>query len=83
MAILAITIGLNFYLFTIIPKGFFPVQDEGRMQGGIARRPEHLIPVDAEEVHAVRAGAGQPIRRWPAWAALPAAAAPPIPAICS
>ena len=24
MAILAITIGLNFYLFTIIPKGFFP-----------------------------------------------------------
>src|SRR6201996_710314 len=35
MAILAITIGLNFYLFSIIPKGFFPVQDEGRMQGGI------------------------------------------------
>ena len=35
MAILAITIGLNFYLFSVIPKGFFPVQDEGRMQGGI------------------------------------------------
>jgi multidrug efflux pump len=35
MAILAITIGLNVYLFSIIPKGFFPVQDEGRMQGGI------------------------------------------------
>ena len=35
MAILAITIGLNFYLFTIIPKGFFPIQDEGRMQGGL------------------------------------------------
>ncbi len=35
LAILAITIGLNFYLFTIIPKGFFPIQDEGRMQGGL------------------------------------------------
>ena len=35
MAILAITIGLNFYLFSVIPKGFFPVQDEGHMQGGI------------------------------------------------
>ncbi len=35
MAILAITIGLNFYLFSIIPKGFFPIQDEGRMQGGL------------------------------------------------
>jgi multidrug efflux pump len=35
MAVLVITIGLNVYLFMIIPKGFFPVQDEGRMQGGI------------------------------------------------
>jgi len=35
MAVLAITISLNIYLFGIIPKGFFPVQDEGRMQGGI------------------------------------------------
>ncbi len=35
MLILAITIGLNFYLFSITPRGFFPVQDEGRMQGGI------------------------------------------------
>ncbi len=35
LAILAITIGLNVYLFAIIPKGFFPIQDEGRIQGGI------------------------------------------------
>jgi multidrug efflux pump len=35
MAVLAITISLNIYLFSVIPKGFFPVQDEGRMQGGI------------------------------------------------
>ena len=29
------TIGLNYYLFTIIPKGFFPTQDTGRMRGSI------------------------------------------------
>ena len=28
---LAVTIGLNVWLFTIIPKGFFPEQDTGRM----------------------------------------------------
>jgi multidrug efflux pump len=35
MLSLAATIGLAFYLFTIIPKGFFPEQDTGRMIGGI------------------------------------------------
>jgi multidrug efflux pump len=29
------TIGLNFWLFTIIPKGFFPEQDTGRLAGAI------------------------------------------------
>ncbi len=28
-------IGLNFYLYTAIPKGFFPQQDTGRIQGSI------------------------------------------------
>src|SRR5580704_4212253 len=32
---LLVTIGLNFYLFSIIPKGFFPQQDTGRLVGGI------------------------------------------------
>src|SRR5262249_24963432 len=32
---LAATIGLAPYLFRIIPKGFFPEQDTGRMIGGI------------------------------------------------
>jgi multidrug efflux pump len=32
---LLVTIGLNVYLFTIIPKGFFPQQDTGRLVGGI------------------------------------------------
>ena len=29
------TIGVNVYLFVIIPKGFFPQQDTGQLQGGI------------------------------------------------
>jgi multidrug efflux pump len=32
---LLLTIGLNVYLFTIIPKGFFPQQDTGRILGSI------------------------------------------------
>jgi multidrug efflux pump len=47
MLILAVTIGLNIYLFAIIPKGFFPVQDEGRMQGGI--RADQSISFQAME----------------------------------
>ena len=35
MLLLAATIALNFWLFNIIPKGFFPEQDTGRMIGGI------------------------------------------------
>ena len=35
MLSLAVTIGLAGYLFTVIPKGFFPQQDTGRMIGGI------------------------------------------------
>jgi multidrug efflux pump len=29
------TIGLNVYLYVIVPKGFFPEQDTGQMMGGI------------------------------------------------
>ena len=35
MLILLITVGLNVYLLVIIPKGFFPQQDTGRLTGGI------------------------------------------------
>jgi multidrug efflux pump len=35
LAVLLMTIGLNVYLFIRIPKGFFPQQDNGRMQGTI------------------------------------------------
>jgi multidrug efflux pump len=35
LAILICTIALNVYLFTIIPKGFFPEQDTGLLNGGM------------------------------------------------
>jgi multidrug efflux pump len=35
LVILFMTIGLNVYLFTIIPKGFFPQQDTGNQNGAI------------------------------------------------
>ena len=35
MLTLLATVGLNIYLFIIIPKGFFPQQDTGRLIGGI------------------------------------------------
>ena len=33
--ILALTLCLNFYLYVIVPKGFFPQQDTGRINGSI------------------------------------------------
>ncbi len=35
LAILICTIALNIYLFTIIPKGFFPEQDTGQLTGSM------------------------------------------------
>ncbi len=35
MLILPLTVGLNVYLFVMVPKGFFPQQDTGRMIGGL------------------------------------------------
>ncbi len=35
VALLAAAIGLNVYLYIVIPKGFFPQQDTGRMMGFI------------------------------------------------
>ncbi|MFI4937812.1 MAG: efflux RND transporter permease subunit, partial [Candidatus Berkiellales bacterium] len=33
--LMALTIGLNIYLFNIVPRGFFPQQDTGRIMGTI------------------------------------------------
>ncbi len=35
MLVLALTVALNVVLFIIVPKGFFPQQDTGRMIGGL------------------------------------------------
>jgi multidrug efflux pump len=35
IVVLVATIGLNFYLFSMIPKGFFPEEDTGQMIGGL------------------------------------------------
>ena len=35
LAGLLLTIGLNFYLYKVVPKGFFPQQDTGRIMGFI------------------------------------------------
>jgi multidrug efflux pump len=35
IVILVLTVGLNIYLFSVIPKGFFPQQDTGSITGGL------------------------------------------------
>ncbi len=35
LGILLITIAVNIYLLVIVPKGFFPLGDNGNMKGGI------------------------------------------------
>jgi len=35
LLVLAATVGLNAYLYVIVPKGFFPQQDTGRIMGSI------------------------------------------------
>ncbi len=53
LLVLLVTVVLNVVLYVIVPKGFFPEQDTGRMMGGISGRPEHLLPGDAAEAGAV------------------------------
>jgi multidrug efflux pump len=35
LALTLLTVALNGYLFWVVPKGFFPQQDTGRLQGAI------------------------------------------------
>jgi multidrug efflux pump len=35
LVILLVTVFLNVYLYVVVPKGFFPQQDTGQLQGGI------------------------------------------------
>jgi multidrug efflux pump len=45
LALLLLTIGLNFYLIVIIPKGFFPQQDTGVLTGNVRGPQDASFPV--------------------------------------
>ena len=53
MLILLSTVGLNFYLYAAIPKGFFPQQDTGRLMGSNPGGSKHFISANATEAHSV------------------------------
>jgi multidrug efflux pump len=45
LTVLLLTIGLNFYLISVIPKGFFPQQDTGAMMGMVQGPQDASFPV--------------------------------------
>ena len=76
MLILVAVIGLNVYLFIAVPKGFFPQQDTGQLNGGL--RADQSISFQAMRRQAAPGRRHHPraIRRWRPWSASPAARAP-------
>jgi multidrug efflux pump len=50
---LLLTIGLNFYLIAIIPKGFFPQQDTGAIVGGVVGPQDASFAVMDNSVRAL------------------------------
>jgi multidrug efflux pump len=62
LSILVLVIGLNGYLFTTIPKGFFPQQDTGQIQGGL--RADQSISFQAMQIR-WRWPWKPPRRAWP------------------
>jgi multidrug efflux pump len=45
LAVLLLTIALNFYLIAIIPKGFFPQQDTGAVTGSVRGPQDASFPI--------------------------------------
>ena len=70
-----LTFGLNIYLFFIVPKGFFPEQDSGRLQGQLKSQQGHQLrhheddprihPQDRRERSCRRKHARLHRQRWP------------------
>ncbi len=81
LVILVLTVALNVYLFVLIPKGFFPQQDTGRMIGGIQADQSISFQLMREKLTS-SSGSSARIRRSTASSASPAAGRP-IPALCS
>jgi multidrug efflux pump len=50
MLILLGTIALNFYLYTAVPKGFFPQQDTGRITGSIVGAQDISFPAMSQKL---------------------------------
>jgi multidrug efflux pump len=50
LAVLFITIGFNVYLYVIVPKGFFPQQDTGRLMGSIQGSQDISFPAMRDKV---------------------------------
>ena len=44
LMVLLLTIAVNIFLFAVVPKGFFPQQDNGTMHGRGSRRAGRLVP---------------------------------------
>src|SRR5439155_10026742 len=44
------TFGLNVYLFVVVPKGFFPQQDAGRLNGSIQAEQDISFPAMREKM---------------------------------
>jgi multidrug efflux pump len=58
---LLVTIALNIYLFVIVPKGFFPQQDNGTIAGGIQGSQDASFPaMQSAAVRFVRAITNDP-----------------------
>ncbi len=50
LAVLFLTIGFNAYLYVIVPKGFFPQQDTGRLMGSVQASQDISFPAMREKV---------------------------------
>jgi multidrug efflux pump len=50
LAVLFIAIGFNVYLYVIVPKGFFPQQDTGRLMGSIQASQDISFPAMRSKV---------------------------------
>ena len=54
LVVLAATIALNFYLYSIVPKGFFPEEDTGQMIGGLQADQSSSFQITPDPAAAVR-----------------------------
>jgi multidrug efflux pump len=82
LAILLVTIGLNWYLFTIVPKGFFPQQDNGMMFAGIQASQSTSFQAMRRSWQTMPPSSA-PIRASNRWSRSPAAADRPTRPACS